>query len=81
MGSFCYLINYEKKIRVEVYQHSASGNEINIPTNEKNVTFFLEYCRKWLLLIQCVHESYFEDRWEEGWIDFDAEVGKKLNKI
>lgn len=77
MGSFCYLINLEHRIRVEAYQYSASGSEVFIPTNDVNVIKFLEYCRERLLIIQCVHESFFDNDIQDEntpfWRDFDIE--------
>lgn len=75
MGSYSYLINRDRKIRIESHKLTASGDSANRIENQWDHCNFLNYCMDNNLLIECVHESFF-DKHE----NYDNETGKSFYK-
>ena len=70
MGSYCYLINKEKRIKAEAYKYSGGGKQVLRIEQPKKLVGFLEHCREHKLSIECVCESYFDDLNEPPFVDF-----------
>lgn len=77
MGQYCYLINKNERIRVEAYKLSGGGEDSFSIEQEKHLVIFLDYCRTRNLLIECVHESWFER--EANYLEDDWEPFKELS--
>lgn len=60
MGQYCYLINRDERIKAEAYKVSLGGEDANSIEEPEKLVQFLDYCYRNNLLIECVHESFFE---------------------